>query len=41
MELLIKCGGWIALLIGTIIAILILKKMEKDRKEITHGKKRD
>ena len=33
METLIKCGGWIALLIGTVITILILKKMEEDREK--------
>jgi len=41
MEFLIKCGVWIAFLIGTVITILILKKMEKDKKEVKHGKKRN
>ncbi|MBA7543342.1 hypothetical protein ES705_35672 [subsurface metagenome] len=40
MEFLIKCGGWIAALIGTVIAILILKKMEKDKKEGTNNDKK-
>jgi len=33
MEFIIKCGGWIALIVGTITAVLMLIRMKKDKGE--------
>lgn len=32
MEFLIKCAGWITLVVGTIIAVLLFRKMEKEKR---------